>query len=202
MDDLNISLRAIYFYLEGVKAYHKKDKFGLVEVIHTMEDERIEKTALITEKGLALCAGAGGMSDAPNQLDVDQAYVMELQLKGFLAGLEDHEVEAEKFLKQAAMLEENVSYSYGPPPIVKPSPELYGEWLLQASRPEEALVQFEKALDKGPKRVLSLKGKLQAATLLNDDIKAREADDLLQKIQQQADEEAVAQMKDLQYTLL
>jgi pentatricopeptide repeat protein len=202
MDDLNISLRAIYFYLEGVKAYHKKDKSGLEEVIHTMEDERIQKTALITEKGLALCAGAGGMSDTPNQLDVDQAYVMELQLRGFLAGLEDHEEEAEKFLKQAAMLEENVSYSYGPPPIVKPSHELYGEWLLQTNHPEEAQVQFEKALERGPKRVLSLLGQKQAATLLNDSDKAKEANDLLQKIQQQADEEVRAQMKELQSALL
>src|SRR5690606_31360948 len=112
-------------------------KKELQAVIHTMEDERLQKTILVNEKGLALCSGAGGFSETPNQLDIDQAHVMELQLKGLLAGLEGETTVAETWLKEAALLEENVSYAYGPPSIVKPSHELYGEWLLQNNRPEE-----------------------------------------------------------------
>jgi pentatricopeptide repeat protein len=201
-DDLNISLRAIYSYIEGVKTYHAKNTEGLQEVIHVMEDERLQKTALVNEKGVALCSGAGGFAETPNQLDIDQAYVMELQLKGMLAGLEGDAKAAEKMLLEATLLEENISYAYGPPPIVKPSHELYGEWLLQANRPEEAEVQFNKALDRGPNRILSLRGKKEVATRLDNDAMIRETEELIQEIMKQADEEVTAGMKAASPTML
>jgi len=188
MDDLNISLRAIYFYLEGVKAFHKNDSKGVQVIIKKMEDERLEKTILVNEKGVEMCSGAGWASEIPNQLDIDQAYVMELQLKGMLAGLKGENTLAEKHLQEAVLLEENISYSYGPPPIVKPSHELYGEWLLKARRLEGAEVQFAKALERGPKRVLSLKGQKEVAEQLGDSAKAREVEVLLKEIMKQADE--------------
>ena len=201
-DDLNISLRAIYFYIEGVKVYHTKDVEKLQEVIHTMEDERLQKTVLVNEKGVAVCSGAGWTSEIPNQLDIDQAYVMELQLKGLLAGLNGDTKAAETWLKEATLLEENISYAYGPPPIVKPSHELYGEWLLQANRPEEAEVQFDKALDRGPNRVLSLRGKKEVGTHLGNDVMTREVEELIQEIMKQADEKVTAEMEAASPTLL
>jgi cytochrome c-type biogenesis protein CcmH/NrfG len=52
--------------------------------------------------------------------------------------------------------------------VVKPSHELYGEFLLAQNRAQDALPMFDKALKLAPKRVLALRGKLKAATLLND----------------------------------
>lgn len=195
LDDLNISLQAIDSYIDGLKAYREKDGEAMQAVIKMMEDERLQKTAQITEKGLAMCSGAGWTSEVPNQLDVDQAYVMELQLKGLLAGLEENAHVAEKWLKEAAALEENISYSFGPPSIVKPSHELYGEWLLEADRAADAEVQFEKALERGPKRVLSLMGQWLAASALGHDDKAKEAETMLDNIMKQADEQVNANLK-------
>jgi hypothetical protein len=75
---------------------------------------------------------------------------------------------AEQWLQDASRLEQSVSYSYGPPAVVKPSYELYGEFLLSQNRPKEALSQFEKSLQIAPGRVLALRGKLKAATMLDD----------------------------------
>jgi hypothetical protein len=43
---------------------------------------------------------------------------------------------------------------------------LYGEWLLEANKPKEALTQFELSLKAAPKRILSEKGKEKALQLL------------------------------------
>jgi hypothetical protein len=59
-----------------------------------------------------------------------------------------------------------VSYSFGPPAIVKPSSELYGEFLLEMNRPAEAMQAFDESLKRAPRRRLSLEGKLRAAKVL------------------------------------
>jgi hypothetical protein len=72
----------------------------------------------------------------------------------------------EQLLKKATSLENSISYSYGPPDIVKPSNELYGDWLVEVNRPEEAIAQYDLALKAAPKRVLSAKGKEKALKAL------------------------------------
>jgi hypothetical protein len=69
---------------------------------------------------------------------------------------------AENFLKQATKLQTVIGHSYGPPAIVKPSFEMYGEWLLENNRPNEALEQFNLSLQMMPNKNLSLKGKAMA----------------------------------------
>jgi hypothetical protein len=92
---------------------------------------------------------------------------MELQLKAMQARLKNDVAGTERFLKDAVALESSISYSYGPPSIVKPSWELYGEWLLENGRPKEALTQFELSLKAAPKRTLSVKGKEKALKLIS-----------------------------------
>ncbi len=101
-------------------------------------------------------------SAIPNLLDVQYAEVMEMELKALQAWLKKDNPGTEYWLKKATSLENNISYSYGPPAIVKPSNELYGEWLLEIKKPKEALTQFELSLKAAPKRVLSLKGREKA----------------------------------------
>ena len=55
-------------------------------------------------------------------------------------------IHPQKLFKEATALHTSSGYSYGPPAIVKPSFEMYGEWLLENNRPKEALEQFELAL--------------------------------------------------------
>ena len=65
-------------------------------------------------------------------------------------------------------MEKNISYAYGPPTIVEPSFELYGEWLLAMNKPEEALQQFEQSPEAVPGRILSVQGKDKAVNLLRN----------------------------------
>lgn len=181
LDDLNVATRAIFNFLEGWKAWRAKDAGALATVIAAMEEERKSAANLVSEKGLAMCAPASG-SYAPNQLDIDQANVQEMELRGLFAQLKGNAAEAEKWLRSAAELQGSISYSYGPPPIVKPSWELYGDWLLEQGRSKDALAQFEKALEKGPKRVMALRGKLAAAKALNDENLTKETEAVLREI--------------------
>ena len=66
-------------------------------------------------------------------------------------------------LEEVTAAEEAMPMDFGPPIIVKPTNELYGELLLQLGRPEEARLQFEKALERAPRRSLSLAGLARAA---------------------------------------
>ena len=72
--------------------------------------------------------------------------------------------------KKACALEESLSYSYGPPVIIKPIHEAYVEWLLKQNRNEEALEIFNNALVRQPRRLLSLRGKLEAAKRLDSEV--------------------------------
>ena len=76
----------------------------------------------------------------------------------FSALLKKDEKSAEKWMLQATETEETTTYNYGPPNIVKPSFELYGEWLVAKERKKEARQQFEKVLERAPKRRLAMMG--------------------------------------------
>ncbi len=165
---LNISVIGINQFLDGMKLLKQGDKAGLEEKINFLEKERTKVSIQLENKGIAMCSGVGWESQKANQLDVDQAYVMEMELRSALADANGNKEEAESWLKKAVDLEKSISYSYGPPAIVKPSFEMYGEWLLNNGRAEEAMQQFDYSLSRAPKRVLSLKGKLNAAQVMGD----------------------------------
>lgn len=175
---LNISTKAINFFIEGMKAFQNDNAEKLNEDIASLETERLKVSIQLENKGIALC-NSGRYESKANQLDVDQAHVMEMQLRGLAAALQGENENADNWMKKATDLEQNISYSYGPPSIVKPSFELYGEWLLQQDRAEEALAQFDYSLQRAPKRILSLKGKLSAAKMLNNESLANEIQRML-----------------------
>jgi len=66
-------------------------------------------------------------------------------------------------MKEATALEESMPPPPGPPPLVKPSHELFGEILLRADRPAEAARQFARSLFRHPNRELSRRGAERAA---------------------------------------
>jgi tetratricopeptide (TPR) repeat protein len=159
-DDLNIVTRAMDYFAKGMNAYTKNNAAALNSVIIKMSGERLVDAERITNSGTKLCGSIN--SNIPNILDIQQAEVMELELQAMQAWLKKDAVTTEKILKQAISLETTISYAYGPPTIVKPSFELYGEWLLQVNKPKEAIEQFELSLKAAPGRLLSVKGKANA----------------------------------------
>lgn len=185
LKELNIALQAIAHFLEGMKAYRKGDAARMEKQLEAMAFARRQASMSVTSEGVPMC-GAGGSYGKANQLDIDQAYILELELKGLHAMLKGQSGEAERWLQQAARLEDDISYSYGPPEVAKPSYELYGEWLLEQNRPEEALAQFERALQRGPKRVKALNGRLRAAQALGREDVVKEVRQTLAEIRELA----------------
>jgi tetratricopeptide (TPR) repeat protein len=180
--DLNILTRSIGTFVKGMKSYQTKDKTSLEDLILVIENDRQLESVKISDAGIALCNSGGATRENATKLDIDLSHVMEMELRAMSAWMQNDIVAAEKWLRDAATLEENVSYSYGPPVVVKPSHELYGEFLLTQNRANDALVQFDKALQLAPKRLLSLRGKLKAATLLNDDQQMKELEEQIREI--------------------
>jgi len=186
MEDINIVGRSIYDYLEGVKAYRQKDMAQLTAVLEAMAKRRAFAETLVSGEGTPMCNAAGSNRFTPNRSDIDKAHVMEMELRA-LRNWTD-QTEAEQWLKRAAELEESSSYVYGPPTIVQPSFELYGQWLLENKKAEEALQQFEKAIERGPKRVAALQGKIEALKALDRKEDAAKAQIELMLVLKDADE--------------
>lgn len=167
LDDLNITARAAYQFMNGMSAYTENDQEKLKSVISAMRTERETSAMFITNGGAPMCS-SGSSRFEPNQLDIDQAHIFEMELLALQANMNNNQKTAEKWFQAACELQENTSYSYGPPVIMIPSFELYANWLLEQNRPKEALIQFEKAEERGPKRVSILKGKIKAYQMVNE----------------------------------
>lgn len=163
--DLNITIRAQYMFVEGLKAYMKKDMEGLLETIQSMETDLNREAVLVDnlEKGYPGCTNL--TRETANQTDLQFTQAMIFQLKGYKGILENDPELTEKFLKEAVAIEERLSYSYGPPVIQKPTLELYADWLLTQGRAKEALETYQKALLRTPNRTLTLNGAIKAAEL-------------------------------------
>lgn len=167
--DLNISVRAKNYFVTGMNAYYKNDAAGLDAVITKLNGERLVEEERTADKGIRLCGNIN--RSLPTQTDLLVAGTMELQLKAMRAWMDKDAATTEKLLKEAITLHIKSGYPYGPPDIVKPSFEMYGEWLLENNRPDEALAQFDQSLKLMPNKALSMKGKKQA----EDQVKATAA---------------------------
>ncbi len=170
MDDLNIVTRAMNHFANGMNFYYKKDEAGLNAIVTKLTGEILVDEERISNTGTKLCGSIN--AELPNSLDIEQATVMLLELNAMRTWLKKDKEQTEKFLKKAVEMETKISYAFGPPTIVKPSFEMYGEWLLENERPNEALEQFELSLKAAPNKLLSVKGKLQAGKQLKNNTTA------------------------------
>ena len=78
-------------------------------------------------------------------------------------------------LSEGVDIDESRHPPIGAPSPLKPAHELYGEALLAAGRPEEALAMFERSLERMPNRPLSLRGLARAHVALGNAEDARSA---------------------------
>jgi tetratricopeptide (TPR) repeat protein len=90
------------------------------------------------------------------------------ELEALLLVKQSRGEDAAALLQKAAAAEEGLSFEFGPPEIVKPPHELLGEVLLEMHRPAEARRQFELALERTPRRSVSLLGEARAAGQAGD----------------------------------
>ena len=119
-----------------------------------------------------------------SKAEPDQVVVAILrdELKALLLLDEGRETDALSMLRGAAEKERAMPFEFGPPSPVKPADELLGEVLLAAGQAEEAQEAFTRALERAPKRKLSLKGLARAAALAGDAVSAARAEDALREM--------------------
>ncbi len=115
------------------------------------------------------------------------AEIKELEVSAAAAASKQSYTEAVEMMKRATALEEEMSPPSGPPSLIKPSHELFGEILLSANRPKEAAEQFGTALLRQPNRARSLLGVARASAKSGDTKAALEAYSKLARQWNQAD---------------
>lgn len=86
-----------------------------------------------------------------------------LEIAAAASATQGHFDNAIATIQQAIALEAKMPPPPGPPPVIKPAHELYGEILLHADRPAEAASQFATALYRHPNRARALLGAARAA---------------------------------------
>ena len=101
--------------------------------------------------------------------------IRELEVAAVAASMKQDHVRASDLMKQATTLEEAMPPPSGPPGLVKPSHELFGELLFKAGKPAEAAEQFKVAMLRQPNRARSLLGAARAAAAMGDRDGARAA---------------------------
>jgi len=155
--DINIMIQSVDFFNQGMQDFTNKSTSSLSQTIEKLQQARqIANNDVIKAEGAKMCSGTSNRSMA-TALDIDRAEFIELELRALLSMLNNDDKETESLLKQAIALEQKTSFMYGPPQIVKPSNELYAEWLMQQNRPKEAKQQFALVLERAPKRLIPTK---------------------------------------------
>ena len=94
------------------------------------------------------------------------AQIWKLQIAALKHLINGDHSDAMRMLDRATDLEESLPPPSGPPDLIKPTHELYGEILLGIDRPKEAQQQFERSLLWHPNRARSLLGLARAAAQL------------------------------------
>ena len=84
--------------------------------------------------------------------------VMAKEVASGIAHMNKNTAEAERLLKEATAIEATMDAPSGPPEPIKPSFELYGQFLNATGRAKDAAAQFQQALLRMPNRRLSVQG--------------------------------------------
>jgi tetratricopeptide (TPR) repeat protein len=161
--DLDPNQVASNLFADGLAALHRGD----------LEEARLVLEELATHKdggaaAEASCHAAPTGYGRFTEVDRGPVALMALQLKALVARAEGHTEHAVALLEEAAGIEADRPFGFGPPTPPKPSHELLGEVLLELGRRDEARDAFEHALERAPRRALSLAG-LEASTAPNEE---------------------------------
>ncbi|MCA0933409.1 hypothetical protein LCM02_13180 [Lutimonas saemankumensis] len=156
ISDLNVSTRSQYNFIEGMAAFKKKDSNSLEKAISAIKKDLDKERYLVTYKDAPFCSGANRYETSPSMLL--ETEIMLHQLLAFQSWMKDDTEMTEFYLKKSIEIEKDLSYSYGPPVIQKPTTELYADWLFSQSRTDEALDQYNATFTRAPKRLKAVNG--------------------------------------------
>lgn len=162
-DNLAIQIKAVWHFTNTLKAFNNKDLQRIENQSTQLQVAINEAKKIVYAGGSQMCSGNYNRS-MPTQTHIERATVMKFEIDALAALLKGEDDKFENLITQAIALENETSFMFGPPEIVKPSSELYAEWLIKQSRKEDAQLHFNKVLDRAPKRLTALNG-LQEASL-------------------------------------
>ena len=129
----------------------------------TMRMSYANRTLPLFIRGLA--AAMTGAEIRLNELDAlrSKAEINDDEIAAVNASMKKDHAKAIELMKKATALEEAMRPPSGPPSLIKPTHELFGEILLRAGKPAEAAEMFKVALERQPNRARSLLGAARAA---------------------------------------
>jgi tetratricopeptide (TPR) repeat protein len=103
---------------------------------------------------------------AGNAFTAKQFSIMEKELKAELALARGQKDEAVRNAKEAAELDATLAPPFGPPEPIMPAIELYGDILMAAGHPKEAMAAYESELLRTPNRAHTVKALAQAKEMI------------------------------------
>ena len=108
--------------------------------------------------------------DAKNNYWATEVEIQQLSAAGWIALGDSDSVEALKFMRAAADLEDKNEKQIVMPGRVVPARELLGEMLLELKQPEAALKEFEASQKREPNRYRNYAGSARAAKMAGDTV--------------------------------
>ncbi len=162
--------------LSAVAAHHFATGLAAAEA-GNLDAARAARTAL---------AAARAAHQAPGR-DAEVSAILLHELDASLALAEGREADALAHLDAAVAAEAALPFDFGPPDVVKPSYERYGEVLLSLGRPSAAQAMFAQALERAPGRARSLLGLARAADAAGDHATATHTYGALRRLWHRAD---------------
>jgi tetratricopeptide (TPR) repeat protein len=173
-------------FATGLQALSREDLAAAREAAERLRVASEAARSTTTDQGRNAYDGANDKSEFV------VARILEQELEALILFAEGKTAEAVALLEEATAAEEMRPLEYGPPSVVKPSHELLGEMLLALNRTAEARLQFLEALERAPRRTLSIVGLATAAERAGDPETALEARKTLDEIWKNDDVELIA----------
>lgn len=188
----NVSTKNMCFFVDAMAALEKNDFPKVDWYLNQMTDQRtVEQNQKPEFNDFRSCSTSAIVRSSGLEQELALAECMEWELKALKALKANKYDEAIQHIKKATNLEDKTRYEPGPPVVLKPSHEIYGEILLASGNSQDAIKQFDLSLQRSPNRSLSLLGKYKALKILGESQNAGQIKELLMKNWVDADEQAL-----------
>lgn len=160
---LNVSTKNMCFFVDAMTAIEKGD-FPRVEwYLNQMLDQRaVEQSQQGQFNDFRICGSTHRVRKTGFEQELALAEAMEWELRALKAMKMDKLDEAIEHIMKAMELEDETRYEPGPPVVLIPSHEIFGNILIAQEKYDEAIKQFDLALQRAPNRSRSLLGKYKA----------------------------------------
>jgi len=192
----DVSTKNMCFFVDAMTALERHDLPKVDWYLNQMTDQRmVDQNKKEPYNDFRTCSTEPIQRVEGLEQQLMLAEVLEWELQALKALKTNKLEEAESFIKKAVELEDKTSYDPGPPVVLKPSHEIYGEIFLAMNNSTRAVEQFDLSLQRAPNRSLSLLGKYKALKNLGETQKAAQIKEILMTSWKNADEQALGLVK-------